>query len=126
MTLINLREPIPVKIGLITLYCEKMSLSAKTITHIAPTVLGVAELTNKCRQMTHLTFSGRVYDTSHPLRLSLLMNNRNGQGGIEIIYKDMKFLNCMMTGIDMTDAGKDYIELTVRLSTLSTGTIYDG
>lgn len=121
MTFVNLNQPIPVKIGEMTLYCEKMNLSAKTVLYCTPTLTGVPVRTNKCRQPTHLTFSGRVYEPERPMFLALMMNNMNGRDGLEVIYRDMRFINCTVTGVKAEDSGKDYIDVTVTLSTLTMG-----
>lgn len=126
MTSVNIKQPTPVKIGPFTLYCEKMSLSAKTLIHLTPTVTGVPVKTNKCRQLTYLTFSGRVYDTERPMYLAAMMNNLNATEGIDLIYKGIKFAGCTVTGIKAEDAGKDYIDLTVTFATTGFGNIYSG
>lgn len=123
MTSVNTNEPTPVKIGAFTLYCEKMNLSAKTIIHLTPTVLGVPIKTNKCRQLTYLTFSGRVYEPERPMFLAAMMNNMNATDSLDVNYKGVRFPNCTVAGIDAADTGKDYIELTVKLATTAIGII---
>ena len=49
-----------------------------------------------------------------------LMNNKNGSEGIEIVYKNLRFVNCIITGFSAVDGGEDYIELTINAATGAT------
>lgn len=124
MTSINIKEPTPVKIANVTLYCEKMTLLAKSTLYHTPTVLGVSVKTNKCRQFTYLTFTGKVYEKERPLRIAMLLNNMNSTENHKIKYKGVEFPYCMVTGLKVEDSGKDYIDITVTLATAALGSLY--
>lgn len=126
MTYVNLKEPVSVKIGSVTLYCEKMTLSAKTSVYHSTTVTGIPAKTNKCKQLTHLSLSGRVYDPERPMLLVMMMNNINGGENFNIVYKGIEFTGCIVTGVEAVDSGKDYVEITVSLATPYIANVYKG
>ena len=119
MTEISEKRAFPVKIGTVELYCEKMTMSAKTILTVNPTIKGTAITTNKCRRLTEFSFTGRVYNKEKPMFLAGLANNLNGTENVEIIYKDLRFARCTVTGYSAVDSGDDYIELTINAATSS-------
>lgn len=119
MTEISEKRAFPVKIGTVELYCEKMTMSAKTILTVNPTIKGTAITTNKCRRLTEFSFTGRVYNKEKPMFLAGLANNLNGTENVEIIYKDLRFARCTVTGYSAVDSGNDYIELTINAATSS-------
>lgn len=119
MTEISEKRAFPVKIGTVELYCEKMTMSAKTILTVNPTIKGTAITTNKCRRLTEFSFTGRVYNKEKPMFLAGLANNLNGTENVEIIYKDLRFARCTVTGYSAVDSGEDYIELTINAATSS-------
>lgn len=120
MSDISTKQPFCVNISSVELYCEKMSMSAETAVAVTPTVYGSPVRTNKCRQLTRLSFTGRVYSKDTPMIMAGLMNNKNGSEGIEIVYKNLRFVNCIITGFSAVDGGEDYIELTVSAATGAT------
>lgn len=126
MTEISEKRAFPVKIGTVELYCEKMTMSAKTILTVNPTIKGTAITTNKCRRLTEFSFTGRVYNKEKPMFLAGLANNLNGTENVEIIYKDLRFARCIVTGYSAVDSGEDYIELTINAATSSIAYFLEG
>ncbi len=126
MTEISEKRAFPVKIGTVELYCEKMTMSAKTILTVNPTIKGTAITTNKCRRLTEFSFTGRVYNKEKPMFLAGLANNLNGTENVEIIYKDLRFARCTVTGYSAVDSGEDYIELTINAATSSIAYFLEG
>ncbi len=116
---ISTKKPFPVKIGAIILYCEKMTLQTKTDISTTPTVTGTPYYTNKCRKPTRISFTGRIYDKENPMMYAALANNINGTENYQIIYKKYKFINCIITGINVIDSSEDFIELTIEATTLN-------
>lgn len=114
---ISQKKAFPVKIGAVELYCEKMTLSAETTVRIEPTLDGRPIAANKCRYMTQLSFTGRVYEKAAPLRMAGLANNLNGVEKQEIKYRNLRYPNCIITGFKAIDSGEDFIELTVNAAT---------
>lgn len=120
------KKPFPVKIGAITLYCEKMTLDTKTDIMTCPSITGFAYYTNKARKPTYLSFTGRLYNKKQPLLYVGIANNINGSEMYEIKYKNLKFTSCIITGIHAVDSDEDYIDLTIEAATLSTASfLYD-
>lgn len=117
MTEISTKKPFCVTIGATELYCEKMTMSAETDVMVNPTVVGTPVRTNKCRKLTRLSFSGRVYNKDKPMIMAGLINNQNGSENLEIIYRNLRFVNCIITGFSATDGGEDFIELTINAAT---------
>lgn len=62
MTKVRVRKAFPVKIGAMTLYCERMKCSAETTIYESSTVSGFPVKANKGRKMTRVSFTGRVYN----------------------------------------------------------------
>jgi hypothetical protein len=120
------KKAFPVKIGAMTLYCEKMTLSADTAVTVNPTVTGSSVVTNKCKKVTRLSFTGRIYNKEKPMFYAGFANNLNGNEGVEIIYRDLRFVRCIITGIKAVDGGEDFVELTVEASTRSAAYFLDG
>ncbi|MBO5163757.1 MAG: hypothetical protein J6B75_04850 [Ruminococcus sp.] len=117
MTEVKVREAFPVKISNLTMYCESMKFSAETAIYEHSTVTGYPIMTNKCRKMTRISFTGRVYNDKTPMRLAGLANNLNSYEGVEIIYRDIRFYGCIITGFSAEDSGEDYIKLTINAAT---------
>lgn len=117
MTKVKVREAFPVKINNLTLYCESMKCSAETAVFESSTVTGYPLMTNKDRKMMKLSFTGRVYNEKTPMRLAGFAANYNSYEGVEIIYRDLKFPGCIITGFSAEDSGEDYITLTINAAT---------
>lgn len=126
MTEISEKRAFPVKIGTVELYCEKMTMTAETILNVNPTINGTAVMTNKCRRLTKFSFTGRVYNKEKPMFLAGLANNLNGTENVEIVYKDLRFGRCTITGYSAIDSGEDYIELTINAATSSIAYFLEG
>lgn len=126
MTELKNRKPIPVLFGSLKMYCEKMKFSAETLLYESPTVTGATTVTGKFRKMTRMTFSGRVYNDQRPLFSAGIANNINGTTGCNIVYRDLQFPNCTITGFSADDSGEDYIYLTVTAATSSSLIILNG
>lgn len=126
MTLINKREAVPIKIGSVNMYCEKMKISAKTDVFQANTISGSSLITNKLKRLTHISLSGRIYDPSRPLILAVMANSMNGSENIDVIYRNIKLQKCIVTGFEANDTGEDYIDLTINLATASSILLYTG
>ncbi len=116
---ISEKKPALVNIGAISMYCEKMSMTSATALSVKPTVTGSTVKTNKCIQPVRAAFSGRIYNPDRPLIIAVLANNVNGSENVEIIYKNLRFVNCIITGYSVTDSNEDYLDLTVEASTTS-------
>lgn len=120
MTEVKVRKPYPVKIGSLTLYCENMRFSTETSIYHSISVTGYPLMTKKERHAIKLTFTGRVYNKSLPMHLAGSAANSTNREGVEIIYRDLRFPNCTVTGFSAEDCGEDYITLTVNAITFST------
>ena len=114
------REPVQVTIGSLKMYCDSVKFSGETAVYERPSITGVPLFMNKCCKMTHISFTGRVYEPLRPLHTAGLANNLNGVGDYDIIYRDLKFRSCMITGFSAEDTGEEYINLTVHVVAKST------
>ena len=63
----NNTKAYPLKIGTMSLYCDKMTMESGTLVSVSPTVTGISYITNKCKQPTRLTFTGRMYTPKYPM-----------------------------------------------------------
>ena len=126
MTEVKVRKAFPVQINNLKLYCESMKLSAETAVFESSTVTGYPLMTNKDRKMLRLSFTGRVYNENTPMRLAGFAANYNNYEGIDIIYRDLRFPRCIITGFSAEDSGEDYITLTVNAATNSSVGILSG
>lgn len=117
MTEISEKKSFLVTIGAVSLYCEKMTMTSETVVSLNPTINGTPIVTNKCRKMTKLSFTGRVYMKENSMFYAGVASNLNGCEDLEIIYKNLRFTDCIVTGFTAVDGGEDYIELTVNAST---------
>lgn len=119
MVTISEKKPFLVNIGALPMYCEKMSMSSGTAISIKPTVTGVAVKTNRCIQPTQISFKGRIYDPERQWALATLINHLNGSENLEIIYKALRFVNCIITGYTVVDSNEEYLDLSVEVTTPS-------
>lgn len=119
---INNTKAYPLRIGTLSLYCDKMTMESGTLVSVSPTVTGVSYITNKCKQLTRLTFTGRIYDTKYPMLSATYSSHLNGLESVDIRYKDMLFKKCIITGAKAVDVGEGYIELTIEAATTAVGT----
>lgn len=126
MTKVCVRKAFPVKIGAMTLYCERMKCSAETTIYESSTVSGFPVKANKGRKMTRVSFTGRVYNEKNPMRIAGFANNLNSYEELEIIYRDISFHGCIITGYSAEDSGEDYITLTVNAVTTRPVYFLDG
>lgn len=117
MTVLKKREAVPVEIGPFKMYCESMKFKAETTVYERPTITGAATMTNKCTKMTRVSFTGRIYNESRPMFSAGFANNINGLVNYDIIYRDLKFRSCIITGFSAEDSGENYITLTVHAAT---------
>lgn len=117
MTEVKVRKAFPVQIGNMTLYCESMKFSAETAIFENSTVTGFPLITNKDCKATRLSFTGRVYDEKYPMRWAGFACNYNSYEGLDIIYRDLCFPKCIVTGVSAEDSGEDYITLTINAAT---------
>lgn len=122
---LSTKKAFPVKIGPMTLYCEKMTLQTSTDVSVASTLTGYSHYTNKCRKITKLSFTGRVYNKEKPMLYAGLANNINGTDSFQIIYKNLRFIDCIITGVNAIDSGENFIELTIDVSTLTSAYFLD-
>ena len=58
----NNTKAYPLKIGTMSLYCDKMTMESGTLVSVSPTVTGISYITNKCKPVsyTHLTLPTNV------------------------------------------------------------------
>ena len=118
----NNTKAYPLKIGTMSLYCDKMTMESGTLVSVSPTVTGISYITNKCKQPTRLIFTGRMYTPKYPMLFASYSNHLNGTESFDIRYKDMLFKKCIITGAKAVDVGEGYIELTIEASTTALAT----
>lgn len=112
------REAEPVAIGSVTLYCESFKSTASATLYEQPTVTGGTLLTNTCVKSAKLTLMGRVYSSEAPLECVAALNNMVGSGGIDIVYRGVRFRDCILQNYTAEDKGDEMLYLTVTLATL--------
>ncbi|MBR3970114.1 MAG: hypothetical protein IKJ87_03450 [Ruminococcus sp.] len=113
----KVKKPFLVTIGTLKLYCESMTVSGETTLPVATSVMGNTVRMGKTRQPTRLSFTGRVYNADNPMALAGVADNMNGVENVEIIYKNLRYIRCVVTGYKAVDSGNEYIELTVTAET---------
>lgn len=119
MSVLCERQAEPVAIGSVTLYCESFRAAATAALYEQPTVTGGTLLTNTCVKSTKLTLTGRVCSSEAPLGCVTELNNMVGSGGIDIVYRGVRFRSCVVQSYAAEDKGDDMLYLTVTLATLS-------
>ena len=119
-TYISNRKAVPVTIGTMQLYCEDMKLSAKRVIAETSTVSGSGTVTNTSPRCAVITFKGRAFSETSPLHnaalLDALLRSSNTQ---TVQYRGLVFSSCRVLAFEVTDSGRDYIDVSVTLS--STG-----
>lgn len=118
MSLLCKREAEPVAIGAVTLYCESFRAAANAVLYEQPTVTGGTVLTNTCVKSAKLTLTGRVCGGEAPLGCVTALNNMVGSGGVDIVYRGVRFRECVVQSYTAEDKGDDMLYVTVVLATL--------
>ncbi len=116
MSIINIHESVPVKIGDIVLYCEKFKASGVKNYSEQNTVSGDVTITNYGKKAVRLTFSGRICDENNPLCFLVYVNNlMENTGTFSIEYKNVIFGECRIQSFVTDDNNDDFISATVTV-----------
>lgn len=110
ITTITTREPVPVTIGSLTLWCENFKASAVRSFAEEPFVSGGAAVTNTCPKAMKLTFAGRMYSGDATLDFVKTAYDmlRSGES-YNIIYRGLAFGRCRVQSFNAEDKGEDFI-----------------
>lgn len=100
------REPVPVRIGGLTLYCESFKAVAARAVAEESSADGAVVITNNAARSTRLTFSGRVCTEGEPESFVLAVNNmiRSGES-FTAEYMGLRFPECRLLSYSFEDKG---------------------
>lgn len=115
---VSAREPVCVRIGALSMYCEKFRAEGTRSFAEKATVSGDLILSNTNRRALKLTFEGRIYDSYLPLRMILYTDAfLNGGSHCSITYRGLNFPKCRVQSYKAEDIGEDYIYASITLIT---------
>lgn len=118
-TVLSHREAIPVTVGSTVVYCESFRASAVKSINEETTVNGKSLITSSGVRALKLSFSGRIYDESAPLKFLADMNYEMGSQPFTVIYRGLIFSDCILQKYEVTDSGKEWTEASFTLVTPS-------
>lgn len=120
---VSAREPQQVRIGALTMYCEKFRAEGARSFSERASVSGELLFSNTNRRALKLTFEGRIYDSYVPLRMILYTDAfLNGGNTCSITYRGLNFPKCYVQSYKAEDGGEDYIYASITLVTTETVT----
>ncbi len=118
VTTITNREPVPVTIGSLTLWCENFKASAVRSFTEEPFVSGGAAVTNTCPKAMKLTFAGRIYSDDAPLDFVKAASGMlRSSESYNIVYRGLVFGRCRVQSFNAEDNGEDFICAVITLIT---------
>jgi len=116
-TYITSRRAVPVSIGTMQLYCEDMTIAAKRVNAETSTVSGSGTVTGSAPRCAVVNMKGRTFDESSPLhsaaQLDALLRSHST---LTVSYRGLVFDDCRILAYEVTDSGRDYVDLSVTLS----------
>jgi len=116
-TFITNRKASPVTIGNMQLYCESMELSAKRVIAETSTVSGTGTVTNTAPRSAVITLKGRAFDETSPLKSAAQLDSLlRSSNTLTVQYRGLVFTSCRVLAFEVTDSGRDYIDVSVTLS----------
>ena len=117
-TLINNRRAVPMNIGSLRLYCEEMSLTGKRVIAETSTVSGSDVVTNTSPRCASVTIKGHIFDEEVPLSAGAALDSllRSTQT-LTVYYRGLIFGNCRVLSFNISDSGREYLDVTITLST---------
>ena len=111
------RRAVPVDIGTMKLYCEEMSISGKRVIAEASTVSGSDTVTNTSPRCDCITLKGRTFDEEKPLHSAALLDQLlRSSSLLTVQYRGLVFNNCRILSFAVSDSGRDFVDVTVVLS----------
>lgn len=122
MSIINIRESVPVQIGDVVLYCEKFKASGVKNFSEQNTVLGDEVITNSGKKTIRLTFSGRICDENNPVGFIVNINSMmESTDTFDIEYKNVVFGQCRVQSFIIDDNNDDFISAVVTVISTEAG-----
>lgn len=122
VTALTKREPVPVKMGALILYCEGFKASGVRAVAEESSVDGAAVITNNAARSTRLTFSGRVCTDGRPMDFVIAANGMIHSAMTFVTeYMGLIFSECRLISYSFEDKGGEAALASVTL--LSTGII---
>ena len=116
-TYITSRRAVPVSIGTMQLYCEGMTIAAKRIIAETSTVSGGGTLTGSAPRCAVINMKGRTFDESSPLHSAAQLDTLlRSSAALTVRYRGLVFEDCRILTYEVTDSGRDYVSLSVTLS----------
>lgn len=120
MTEFSANKPVPVRIGVLVLYCEKFSASGSRVFSEKATVNGDTFISNSCRKALKITFSGRVYDDYYPLRpMMYSVGFMDADTEFEIKYRGTVFYGCRVQSFNAEENDEGGLNISISLVTSS-------
>lgn len=120
-TSLTKREPVPVTISGITLYCESFKASAVRDISESSTVVGGTVITGNSSRSTKLIFSGRICSDDSPDDVIFSFNALvHSASAFTVSYMGLDFNNCRMLSYSFSDKGETWSDAAVTLVTADT------
>ena len=121
---ITRREPVPVQIGTVTLFCESFRAEGSAVVYEQASVSGETVVTNRYKRSSVLTFTGRVCGSAAEVIAAL--DGLAGSGStIALSYRDLDFTGCTLRSYSAAEDG-DIVSLTVTFITQDSFTLTGG
>ena len=121
---ITRREPVPVQIGTVTLFCESFRAEGSAVIYEQASVSGETVVTNRYKRYSVLTFTGRVCGSAAEVIAELDSLTGNGTS-LSLSYRELDFTGCTLRSYSAAEEG-DIVSLTVTLITQDSFTVPGG
>lgn len=122
MNVITPHEPVPIRIGNFTMYCEKFKSSGAKGFSEQNTVSGDEIITNSGKKAVRIIFSGRISGDNSMDFLVSVNDLMYSAGKFSIEYKNTVFEQCQVQSFVINDENNDFISATVTLIALTVST----
>ncbi|MDE6775823.1 MAG: hypothetical protein K2J37_05975 [Ruminococcus sp.] len=116
MAALTIRKPEIVMLNMTKIYCESCKITGVTTYYEEATASDYPYMTHKCKKAARVTFTGRIYDEEKPMRGAMNIANNNGYQINQIIYRGIKFENCVIVGFKIEDNGINYVTASVTVA----------
>ena len=116
MAVLTVRKPEIVMLNTIKIYCESCKITGTTTYYEEATASEYPYMTNKCKKAARVTFTGIIYDEDTPMRCAMYITNNNGNKINQIIYRGIKFENCVIVGFKIEDNGINYVTASITVA----------
>lgn len=117
VTVISRNEAVPVTVGNVAVYCHSFRASAVKAVSEETTVNGSSVFASTGIRALRLTFSGRIYDESAPLKFLADMGIEMSGTGYTVTYKGLVFTGCIVQKYEAEDSGKGWTDVSFILVT---------